>query len=212
MALSGNSRELSLADLILVKAQDPGAYRINLSGPSGDGLMLIQGGKIVHAAYGGLRPEDAAYRLVTEEDVDFKVFADAEITAHTLQLGAQQMLMEAMRRFDEGLLKAPREVSIDLPDASQKRRPPRAKKYAREGNPEADALRRAMGRVLFAEDVVVEETRSRRSHWNVIGVALVIALAIGAWIYLQRPRFELPAGFDPIEATSFVGPQDRLPV
>jgi len=123
------------------------------------------------------------------------------------------MLMEAMRRFDEGMLKAPREINLDVADSSQKRQPPRAKKYARGGNPEADALRRAMGRVLFAEDVVVEETRSRKSLWNVLGVALVLGLAIGAWLYWQRPRFELPAEFpDPLEATSLVGAKDRLPV
>jgi hypothetical protein len=47
MALSGNTRELSLADLILLKAHDPGSYRLRLSGPAAD----------------------AAYLLVTEEEV-----------------------------------------------------------------------------------------------------------------------------------------------
>lgn len=51
MALSGNTRELSLADLIVVNSQDPRNYRSSLSGPAGDGLLLIEEGQIVHAAY-----------------------------------------------------------------------------------------------------------------------------------------------------------------
>ncbi len=54
MALSGNTREFSLADLIVVKAQDPRSHRLTLSGPAGDGLLLIESGRIVHAAYGEL--------------------------------------------------------------------------------------------------------------------------------------------------------------
>ena len=68
------------------------------------------------------------------------------------------------------------------------------------------------GRVLFAEDVVVEETRSRKTLWNVLGVALLLGLVIGAWLYWQSPRFDLPAQFsDPLEATALVGSNDRLP-
>jgi hypothetical protein len=50
MPLSGNTEELSLADLFLIKAMDSRSYRLSLSGPSGDGLMFIEVGRIVHAA------------------------------------------------------------------------------------------------------------------------------------------------------------------
>ena len=56
MALSGNTREFSLADLIVVKARDPRSHRLTLIGPAGDGLLLIESGRIVHAAYGELPP------------------------------------------------------------------------------------------------------------------------------------------------------------
>ena len=58
MALSGNTREFSLADLIVVKAQDPRNHRLTLSGPAGDGLLLIESGRIVHGAYGELPPPE----------------------------------------------------------------------------------------------------------------------------------------------------------
>ena len=112
MPLSGNTGELSLADLILVKAMDSRSYRLSLSGPSGDGLMFIEAGRIVHAAYGELPPQDAAYLLVTEQDVEFLVESDAEVSAHTLELGPQELLMEAMRRLDEGQLRKPPDCTV----------------------------------------------------------------------------------------------------
>ena len=99
MALSGNTGELSLADLILIKAMDPRSYRLSLSGPSGDGLMFLEAGRVVHAAYGELPPQDAAYLLVTEQDVEFHVESDADVSAHTLELRPQELLMEAMRQL-----------------------------------------------------------------------------------------------------------------
>ena len=68
----------------------------------------------MHATYGDLAPIDAAHVLVTEQSVDFEIETDAEIPGHTLNVGAQELLMEAIRRLDEGLLKRPRRVSIEM--------------------------------------------------------------------------------------------------
>ncbi len=73
MALSGNTREFSLADLIVVKAQDPRSHRLTLSGPAGDGLLLIESGRILHEAlvyaryFKDQRPGDRLPTLVTGE-------------------------------------------------------------------------------------------------------------------------------------------------
>ncbi len=152
MALSGNTRELSLADLILVKAQDPGNFRLRLSGPAGDGLLLIRSGRVVHAAYGELPAADAAYLLVTEEAVDFNVEANVDIPGETVNFSAQELLMEAMRRFDEGVLKKPKSVAVTMGSGvSTRRTPPRPRSHDVRKSPEAEALRRAMGHFLFAE-------------------------------------------------------------
>ncbi|MGH9337835.1 MAG: DUF4388 domain-containing protein, partial [Vicinamibacteria bacterium] len=152
MALSGNTRELSLADLILVKAHDSGSYRLRLTGPAGDGLLVIRSGRVVHAAYGELPAPDAAYLLVTEESVDFRVEADVEIPAQTVDFSAQELLIEAMRRFDEGVLKRPKPISVTMgtgvSGVSSRREPPRPRSHESRKSPEAEALRRATGRVL----------------------------------------------------------------
>lgn len=212
MALSGNTRELSLADLIVVKAQDPRDYRFTLTGPAGDGLLLIEQGKVVHAAYAELPPADAAYLLVTEENVDFELEADAEISGHTLELGAQELLMEAMRRLDEGLLRKPRQVQINMSSPSGRREPPRPRSHDERKSPEAEALRRATGRVLFADSAgaPLDAHRSRK----LAAGAVVLALALGgiglAWFSgaLSPARRSL----QPVEASDLRGPRDVAPM
>jgi len=185
MTLTGNSRELSLADLIVVATQDPRTHRFTLSGPAGDGLLFIKDGRIVHATYGDLAPIDAAHVLVTEQSVDFEIETDAEIPGHTLNVGAQELLIEAIRRLDEGLLKRPRRVSIEMgASEAESRTPPRPRSHEAKKSPEAEALRRAMGRVLFADTGATEvevKPSAPKIVAAVIGIALLVAGSLFTW-------------------------------
>jgi TonB family protein len=213
MALSGNTRELSLADLILVKAHDPGSYRLRLSGPAGDGLLLIRGGRVVHAAYGELPAADAAYLLVTEEAVDFKVEADVDIPAQTVNFSAQELLMEAMRRFDEGVLKRPKSVAVSMgTGVSSRREPPRPRSHETRKSPEAAALRRATGHFLFAEPETPISTMRRRSTllWTLpLGVALVAGIVFAAF---RTGTFSSSSHREVVRLSDLGGPRDVLPV
>jgi TonB family protein len=213
MALSGNTRELSLADLILVKAGDPGTTRLRLTGPAGDGLLVIRGGKVVHASYGELPAADAAYLLVTEEAVEFNVESDVEVTAQTLNLSAQEMLLEAMRRFDEGILKRPRAISLQIGGAAPARRvPPRPRSHDRSRSPEAEALRRATGRVLFAEPETPLAEAKRRSTllWAIPLCAVAVA---GLFLAARRAGVFTSGEYrSPVRISDLDGPRDALPI
>jgi TonB family protein len=213
MALSGNTRELSLADLILVKSHDPGNYRLRLSGPAGDGILLIQSGRVVHAAYGELPAADAAYLLVTEEAVDFNVEADVDIPAQTVDFSAQELLMEAMRRFDEGILRKPKPVTMTMgTGASSRRAPPRPRAREARKSPEAEALRRAMGHFLFAEPETPTSLMRRRSTllWALpLGMALVVGLVLAAF---RTGTFTSAAHREVVRLSDLGGPRDALPV
>jgi len=213
MALSGNTRELSLADLILVKAQDPGTYRLRLSGPAGDGILLIRGGRVVHAAYGELPAADAAYLLVTEEAVDFKVEADVDIPGQTVNFAAQELLMEAMRRFDEGVLKRPKTIAATMGTGiSSRREPPRPRAHEARKSPEAEALRRAMGHFLFAEPETPISTMRRRSTmlWALpLGVAVVVGLVFAG---LRTGTFSSSSHREVVRLSDLGGPRDALPI
>ena len=211
MALSGNTREFSLADLIVVKAQDPRNHRLTLSGPAGDGLLLIESGRIVHAAYGELPPLDAAHVLVTEQNVDFEVEADAEIPGHTLDLGAQELLIEAMRRLDEGILRRPRQASIELAASGARRKPPRPRSHEAKKSPEAEALRRATGRILFADPEAAETqegSKALKALAVILGIALLVAGTIFGW---RSGWFAGQEHRDSVEVTDLAGPRDVIP-
>ncbi len=213
MGLSGNTRELSLADLILVKAGDPGTYRLRLTGPAGDGLLVIRGGKVVHAAYGELPAADAAYLLVTEEAVEFSVESDVEISAQTLQMGAQELLLEAMRRFDEGILKRPKPISLQIGSGVPTRRePPRPRSYEARRSPEAEALRRATGRVLFAEP----ESPLVRARWRstlLWAISLGLLAVLGVFFIARRMgAFTSREYRSPVRISDLDGPRDALPI
>ena len=212
MTLSGNSRELSLADLIVVATQDPRSHRFTLSGPAGDGLLLIEGGRIVHATYGDLAPLDAAHVLVTEQSVDFEIEADAKISGHTLDLGAQELLMEAVRRLDEGLLKRPRQVSIEMGASdAESRKPPRPRSHEAGKSPEAEALRRAMGRVLFTDSDAAEvEVKSPvpKLVAAVVGIALLVGGSLFAW---RAGWLAVEEHRDPVDISDLNGPRDVVP-
>jgi hypothetical protein len=212
MALFGNTRELSLADLILVKSHDPGSYRLRLSGPSGDGLLFIRGGRVVHAAYGGLPAADAAYLLVTEEAVDFEVEPAPEISAQTVNFSAEELLMEAMRRFDEGALKRPKPVAVTMGTGAPARRvPPRPRSHEARKSPEAEALRRAMGHFLFAEPETPVATIKKRSTllWALpLGAAVVAGLVFAA---VQTGIFDAAPYRDPVRLSDLGGPRDAPP-
>ena len=213
MTLTGNSRELSLADLIVVATQDPRSHRFTLSGPAGDGLLLIEGGRIVHATYGDLAPLDAAHVLVTEQSVDFEIEADAEIPGHTLNIGAQELLMEAMRRLDEGLLKRPRQVSIEMSptEAETWRKPPRPRSHEAKRSPEAEALRRAMGRVLFA-DPGVAEVEAKSSIPKLVAAVIGITLLVGGGLFAWRAGWlAVEEHRDPVDISDLSGPRDVVP-
>lgn len=215
MALSGNTGELSLADLILIKAMDSRSYRLSLSGPSGDGLMFIEAGRIVHAAYGELPPQDAAYLLVTEQDLEFQVESDAEVSAHTLELGPQELLMEAMRRLDEGQLRKPRTVQFPMTGSvtGHRREPPRPRSFEVRKSPEAEALRRAMGRVLFA-DVGAGPSRVEKGHFP-IAIAILAGLALLALGLAATWRLgwlETIEYREPVQISDLEGPRDVLPM
>lgn len=213
MGLSGNTRELSLADLILVKANDPGTCRLRLNGPAGDGLLVLRGGKVVHAVYGELPAADAAYLLVTEEAVDFNVESDVEMSGQTLDMGAQELLLEAMRRFDEGILKRPRPISLSIGrGVSSRREPPRPRSYEARRSPEAQALRRATGRVLFAEpESPLAQVRRRSTlFWAVpLGVLAVAGLFLGA---RRAGVFASREYRSPVSVSDLEGPRDALPI
>lgn len=103
--LQGSLQEISLPLVvqILEMERKTGALHVEGSGQRGRGALHLDEGQIVGADWEGHSGELAAYRLIRMTDGTFR-FAPAEGAppAHDIESNNQHLLMEAMRRQDEG--------------------------------------------------------------------------------------------------------------
>jgi TonB family protein len=99
--LIGNSRELSLVDLVQMKAHAQGTCRIEVQGPRGPGVLFVSGSSIVHAEYGGAMGADAASALLAEERVEYRATSDVPLPEPTMHADARALVLQAAVELDE---------------------------------------------------------------------------------------------------------------
>jgi hypothetical protein len=102
-SLGGSLGSLSPADVIqmLCLSHRTTALRV-VDGPR-SGLLHIVRGEIVHAVWENLVGEEAVYRLLRSTRGMFTTIPLLEAGPHTVNGGWQQLLIEGMRRDDEGI-------------------------------------------------------------------------------------------------------------
>ncbi len=108
MALSGHSKELSLADLIQANLLGRNTCRIMVSAPQGRGVIYVDAGELVDAHFVDLAGEPAFYALVTQDDVFFQVDTGVLAPSRTIFAKWERLMLQAMRLKDEGRLPVPR--------------------------------------------------------------------------------------------------------
>ncbi|MDY7093245.1 MAG: DUF4388 domain-containing protein [Acidobacteriota bacterium] len=211
MAIAGTTQELSLADLLQVKAMAGGSCRIIVDGRAGAGLILLDHGRVVHAQYGDLQATDAVFALLTEEGTYFQAKSGVEIVRRTMSASAQELVMEAARRQDEGILVTPKPSQAAREGAEH--RP-----VELSGDDDPPTLPSFPAQVLPADD---GGSRTWRPWMVALLVLPLAAVAVLASTLLQdsstpavAPATAKPEilQLEPKEATDLAGPSDRLPV
>lgn len=220
MALSGNTEELSLPDLVQVKAASRKVCRVRVMGPAGPGVMLLEHGRVVHAEYGGLVGQDAAFVLLAEPDVFYEVASDVPIARRTMDLSVQEALMEAMRHHDEGLLPEP--ARQDPRDSGKVATFPAERPRPSPVPPAAEpSERRGLSPVVIAVGVVAllgvatlvfllargGSEPSRDASADVSGTPAIAATALSP----QGSAEVSGTSREPIEASALTGGRDSLP-
>jgi response regulator RpfG family c-di-GMP phosphodiesterase len=101
--VSGSLEEMGLADLVQVlsQARKTGSLKIRSRGEVGE--IHFQDGNVVHALRGELQAEPAFYAMVRLTEGDFALDPSFKPTVRTIQQSAEALLLEAMRRMDEGI-------------------------------------------------------------------------------------------------------------
>jgi hypothetical protein len=104
MALTGELSDLSLAELIEFFCNQRKTGRLKVMYPIGPGYFYLQAGSVVHARIGELRGIEAVYCALTLSNASFTFSPAFEAPEHTINQPWTSVVLEGLRRMDEGIL------------------------------------------------------------------------------------------------------------
>lgn len=107
MALTGHLSDLSLSELIEFFCNQRKTGQLTVLYPQGHGVFYIHSGSVVDARIGVLRGIEAVYFALTLPNAQFEFGASSESTERTINQPWTQVVLEGLRRLDEGLEPAP---------------------------------------------------------------------------------------------------------
>jgi hypothetical protein len=103
MALTGHLSDLSLSELIEFFCNQRKSGRLKVLYPEGPGYFFLHTGSVVDARIGVLSGIEAVYYALTLPNAEFEFNADAEATERTINQPWTQVVLEGLRRLDEGI-------------------------------------------------------------------------------------------------------------
>ncbi len=104
MALTGHLSDLSLSELIEFFCNQRKTGRLKVLYPQGPGSFYLQAGSVVDARIGVLRGIDAVYYALTLPNAKFEFSGSDEATERTINQPWTQVVLEGLRRLDEGIV------------------------------------------------------------------------------------------------------------
>ncbi|HEX8139076.1 MAG TPA: DUF4388 domain-containing protein [Pyrinomonadaceae bacterium] len=116
MALSGELSDLSLAELIEFFCNQRKTGRLKVIYPHLPGYFYIQAGALVDARVGSLSGVDAVYYALTLPNASFKFDTEHEAEQRTIHQPWTQVILEGLRRMDEGIAPESPINKEELPD------------------------------------------------------------------------------------------------
>jgi hypothetical protein len=103
MALTGHLSDLSLSELIEFFCNQRKSGRLKVLYPQGAGYFYLQSGSVVDARIGVLHGIDAVYYALTLPNAQFEFNVDAQAGERTINQPWTQVVLEGLRRLDEGI-------------------------------------------------------------------------------------------------------------
>ena len=107
MALTGHLSDLSLSELIEFFCNQRKTGQLKVLYPQGPGYFYLQTGSVVDARIGVLRGIDAVYYALTLPNAKFEFGSATEPGERTINQPWTQVVLEGLRRLDEGIVPAP---------------------------------------------------------------------------------------------------------
>jgi len=117
MSLTGHLSDLSLSELIEFFCNQRKTGCLNVLYPQGHGCFYLQTGSVVDAKIGVLRGIDAVYYALTLPNAAFEFKGSSEAPERTINQPWTQVVLEGLRRLDEGITPADAFPNGPLPNA-----------------------------------------------------------------------------------------------
>jgi response regulator RpfG family c-di-GMP phosphodiesterase len=102
--VSGRLRELGLPDMVQVLFHGRKSGNLKIRAPEGSGEIHFADGHVVNALWGELRGEEAFYAMLRLNDGEFGLDPSFQSTSRVIQTSSEALLLEGMRRIDEGIV------------------------------------------------------------------------------------------------------------
>ncbi|MFL6333436.1 MAG: DUF4388 domain-containing protein [Pyrinomonadaceae bacterium] len=103
MALTGQLSDMSLAELIEFFCNQRKTGRLKIDYQRGHSVFFIKEGELVDAKVGALSGCEAVYFSLTLPNAAFDFSPDVQATRRTIQQAWTQVVLEGLRRLDEGV-------------------------------------------------------------------------------------------------------------
>jgi len=101
--VSGSLREMGLPDMVQVLFHGRKSGNLKIRSPEGAGAIHFVDGNVVDAAWRELRGEDAFYAMLKIGDGEFALDPSFRAAERVIHQSSEALLLEGMRRMDEGL-------------------------------------------------------------------------------------------------------------
>jgi response regulator RpfG family c-di-GMP phosphodiesterase len=101
--VSGSLREMGLPDMVQVLFHGRKSGKLQIRAPKGSGEIHFAEGAVVDAQWGEARGEAAFYAMLKLTDGDFALDPSFKPPGRVIHQSAEALLLEGMRRMDEGL-------------------------------------------------------------------------------------------------------------
>jgi response regulator RpfG family c-di-GMP phosphodiesterase len=101
--VSGSLREMGLPDMVQVLFHGRKSGNLQIRAPEGSGEIHFVEGNVVNARWEDLKGDSAFYAMLKLTDGEFGLDPSFKATERVINQSAEALLLEGMRRMDEGL-------------------------------------------------------------------------------------------------------------
>ncbi|HYY59061.1 MAG TPA: DUF4388 domain-containing protein [Pyrinomonadaceae bacterium] len=200
MALTGELSDLSLSELIEFFCNQRKTGRLKVIYPHLPGYFYIQAGALIDARIGSLTGIDAVYYALTLPNASFKFDTDFEFEQRTINQPWTQVVLEGLRRMDEGIEPEQPIKKEELPDENDLEQAiesviTRAEQEEEEEEEEESSPRAPMAMTV---DTLAAPARSRRMILAVMAVVVLIVVTATALLANSYARADVTASIPPL--------------